>query len=53
MAEKNVRGAIRKKPDPMAIRTKGRVTTYEKSTFRIASPFRLRPSTTIKRLRRE
>jgi len=27
--EENKRGAIRKKPDPMAMKTKGRVTTYE------------------------
>lgn len=29
MADENIRGAIRAKPDPMAIATKGRITTYE------------------------
>ena len=30
MPDENVRGAIREKPDPMALATKGRKTTYEK-----------------------
>ncbi len=30
MTEKNERASIREKPDPMALRTKGRKTTYEK-----------------------
>jgi len=29
MVEQNKRGAVRKKPDPMALKTRGRVTTYE------------------------
>lgn len=29
MAEENKRGGVRARPDPMAIATKGRVTTYE------------------------
>jgi len=29
MTEENKRGSIRAKPDPMALATKGRVTTHE------------------------
>ncbi len=32
MTEQNKRGAIRTKPDPMALRTKGRKTTHEALT---------------------
>lgn len=33
MTEENIRGSVRSKPDPMAIATKGRVTTYEALTI--------------------
>ena len=33
MSEDNTRGGVRKKPDPMALATKGRVTTYETVTI--------------------
>jgi len=29
MTEENKRGAVRQKPDPMALQTGGRITTYE------------------------
>ncbi len=32
MTEANIRGSIREKPDPMALRTRGTRTTYEKKT---------------------
>ena len=33
MTEENKRGAVRAKPDPMALKTKGRVTTYESLSY--------------------